>query len=845
MKERYRVTGMSCAACSARVEGAVSALADVEECSVNLLTGELTVVGDVSPDSIKAAVEAAGYGIKTADAKLKTEEDGLEDIESPRLVRRLILSLGFLVLLMYISMGRMLGIPQPSFLLENPLLCAALQLMLALAVMIINGKFYISGVKGAIHLAPNMDTLVSLGSFTSFLYSTYVVILMMIDADKGLNIEHYLHELYFESAAMILAFITVGKLLEAKAKGRTTSALRSLIELRPRTATLNRGGELVTVSADELCVGDEIVIRAGEKIPTDAVIISGEGALDESALSGESLPVDKTVGGEVFGATVLLSGYIVARVSSVGEDTALSGIIRMVKEASSTKAPIAKLADKVSGVFVPAVLVIALITFIGWMIALGDVGYAIGRAISVLVISCPCALGLATPVAIMVGSGVGARCGILFKNATSIEESGRIKTVVLDKTGTVTTGKMSVVGVMADDKRRLISVAAAIEAYSEHPLGKAIVEYAQGVVRDEVSLDSFETLSGRGVCAKSGDNAVYGVSLSYAKELISVSAEIENYAAELSRSGATPLVFIFGGEMLGVIGVADTPKPDAELGIARLRALGMRVVMLTGDNEITAHAIASSVGIDEVIAGVLPEGKGEVIRQLRESGEVAMVGDGINDAPALTEADVGIAVGCGTDIAIEAADVVLMKDRLGDVATALEIGNKTLWNIRENLIWAFLYNCIGIPMAAGLFGLTMSPMLGALAMSLSSISVVLNALRLNLFKPRGVSGKVNIETSLTEKRTTDGDTDINKSNSNTTVTQETENRSMTKIIKVEGMMCPHCEARVKKCAESILGIVEAIPSHKDGTVALNYTEGSDLEAVYAAIEAQGYPVIEK
>ncbi len=837
---------MSCAACSARVEGAVSTLPGVEECSVNLLTGELTVVGDVSPESIKAAVEAAGYGIKEANSRRAANEDELEDVESPRLMRRLVLSHGFLILLMYISMGRMLGIPQPPFLLEKPLLCASLQLVLALVVMIINSKFFVSGVKGAIHLAPNMDTLVSLGSFASFAYSAYIVVFMAIGASTGINIEHYLHELYFESAAMILAFITIGKLLEAKAKGRTTSALRSLIELRPRTATVSRGGELVTVSVDELRVGDEIVVRAGERIPTDAIIISGEGALDESALSGESLPVDKTAGKDVFGATVLLSGYIVARVISVGEDTALSGIIRMVKEASSTKAPIAKLADKVSGVFVPTVLAIALITFIGWMIALGDVGYAIGRAISVLVISCPCALGLATPVAIMVGSGVGARCGILFKNATSIEESGRIKTVVLDKTGTVTTGKMSVVGVMADDERWLISVAAAIEAYSEHPLGKAIVEYARNMEHSEVSLEGFETLSGRGVCAKLGDNAVYGVSLSYAKELIPISLKIENYASELSRSGATPLVFILGGEVLGVIGVADTPKPDAKSGISRLRSFGMRVIMLTGDNEITARAIAGSVGIDEVIAGVLPEGKGEVVRRLRESGKVAMVGDGINDAPALTEADVGIAVGRGTDIAIEAADVVLMKDRLGDVATALEIGNKTLWNIRENLVWAFLYNCIGIPMAAGLFGLTMSPMLGALAMSLSSVSVVLNALRLNLFKPRGLGRDNESKTTpdtvgvqITEA--SGGDlstgTDINN--------EQKEIKKMTKIIKVEGMMCPHCEARVKKCAEGILGIVEAVPSHKDGTVTLNYTEGSDLEAVYAAIEAQGYPVIEK
>ena len=837
---------MSCAACSARVEGAVSRLSQVDECSVNLLTGELTVVGDVSPESIKAAVEGAGYGIRTEDAGLKSGEDELEDIESPRLVRRLVLSIGFLAVLMYISMGRMFGIPQPPPLMDSPLLCAVLQLLLALAVMIINRKFFINGVKGAIHLAPNMDTLVSLGSFTSFAYSTYLVVLMGIDAAGGADIEHYLHGLYFESAAMILAFITVGKLLEAKAKGRTTSALRGLIELRPRTATLLRCGELVTVSVDELQVGDEIVVRAGERIPTDAVIISGDGALDESALSGESLPVDKAVGTAVYGATILLSGYIVARVSSVGEDTALSGIIRMVKEASSTKAPIAKLADRVSGVFVPTVLGIALITFIGWMIAVGDIGYAIGRAISVLVISCPCALGLATPVAIMVGSGVGARSGILFKNATSLEESGRIKTVVLDKTGTVTTGKMSVVGIRGDDERRLISVAAAIEAYSEHPLGRAIVEYALNTDRDELTLHSFETLSGRGVKARMDDRLVYGVSLAYAKELITVDPKIENYAEELSRSGATPLVFILDGAPLGVIGVADTPKPDAALGIARLRSLGMRVIMLTGDNEITARAIAGSVGIDEVIAGVLPEGKGEAVRSLRSSGRVAMVGDGINDAPALTEADVGIAVGCGTDIAIEAADVVLMKDRLGDVATALEIGNKTLWNIRENLVWAFLYNCIGIPMAAGLFGLTMSPMLGALAMSLSSVSVVLNALRLNLFKPRGVSEEVKENDTESEIDAARGD-DINIKNTNSqiTVSEEMENKKMTKVIKVEGMMCPHCEARVKKCAEGVLGVIEAVPCHTDGTVTLNCTVGADLEAVCAAIEAQGYPVIEK
>ena len=829
---------MSCAACSARVEGAVSALGGVEECTVNLLTGEMTVLGDVSPDSVRAAVEAAGYGIKETDTARTPDGDELADIESPRLIRRLVLSLGFLALLMYIAMGRMIGLPQPPFLLDNPLLSALIQLVLALAVMIINIKFFISGVKGAIHLAPNMDTLVSLGSFTSFAYSTYIVVLMATASGTGVNTMHYLHELYFESAAMILAFITVGKLLEAKAKGRTTSALRSLIELRPRTATVNRGGELLSVSVDELRVGDEIVVRAGERIPTDAVIISGEGALDESALSGESMPVDKAVGAKIFGATILLSGYIVARVSSVGEDTALSGIIRMVKEASSTKAPIAKLADRVSGVFVPTVLVISLITFIGWMIAMGDIGYAVGRAISVLVISCPCALGLATPVAIMVGSGVGAKRGILFKNATSLEESGRITTVVLDKTGTVTTGKMSVVGIKANDERLLVSLATAIEQYSEHPLGRAIVEYTKNLDKDEIALTGFETLSGRGVCAKTGDNTVYGVSLSYAEGLVSLAPEIKAFSDELARSGATPLVFILGDEVIGVIGVADTPKQDAKSGISALRALGMRVVMLTGDNEITANEIAKSVGIDEVIAGVLPEGKGNVIRELRKFGKVAMVGDGINDAPALTEADVGIAVGCGTDIAIEAADVVLMKDRLSDVATALEIGNKVLWNIRENLLWAFLYNCIGIPMAAGLFGLAMSPMLGALAMSLSSVSVVLNALRLNLFKPRAVNGDYKKE-AIAPNENTENTSNINKK------TEEKEQNQMTKVIKVEGMMCPHCEARVKKCAEGIPGIAEATPSHKEGTVTLNYTEGCDLEAVYAAIEAQGYPVTEK
>lgn len=829
---------MSCAACSARVEGAVSALTGVEECTVNLLTGEMTVLGDVGPESIRAAVEAAGYGIKETDKGGTPEVDELSDVDSPRLIRRLVLSLGFLALLMYVAMGRMIGLPQPQFLLDNPLLSAVIQLVLALSVMIINSKFFISGVKGAIHLAPNMDTLVSLGSFASFAYSTYIVVLMAIGWGTGVDIQHYLHELYFESAAMILAFITLGKLLEAKAKGRTTSALRSLIELRPRTATVNRGGELLSVSVDELCVGDEIVVRAGERIPTDAVIISGEGAIDESALSGESMPIDKAVGAKIFGATILLSGYIVAKVSSVGEDTALSGIIRMVKEASSTKAPIAKLADRVSGVFVPTVLVISLITFIGWMIAMGDVGYAVGRAISVLVISCPCALGLATPVAIMVGSGVGAKRGILFKNATSLEESGRITTVVLDKTGTVTTGKMSVVGIKSNDERRLISLASAIEQYSEHPLGRAIVEYTKNLDKDDVELTGFETLSGRGVCAKSGDKTVYGVSLSYAESLVFISPDIKAFADELACSGATPLVFILGSEAVGVIGVADTPKGDAKSGIAALRSLGMRVVMLTGDNEITANEIAKSVGIDEVIAGVLPEGKGNVIRELRKSGKVAMVGDGINDAPALTEADVGIAVGCGTDIAIEAADVVLMKDRLSDVATALEIGNKVLWNIRENLIWAFLYNCIGIPMAAGLFGLAMSPMLGALAMSLSSVSVVLNALRLNLFKPRATNGDFTKETAAFNE--SDGySSNIDKK------TEEKEQKQMTKVIKVKGMMCPHCEARVKKCAEGIPGIVEATPSHKDGTVALDYTDGCDLEAVYAAIEAQGYPVTEK
>ena len=829
MTEKYRVSGMSCAACSARVEGAVSHVTGVSGCAVNLLTGELRVEGEYSENEIISAVRGAGYGIEPAGSSSGgADTDELKESESRPMLYRLLWSVGFLIALMYFSMGHMLGIPLPKVLVDAPVSIALIQMLLCIAVMVINGKFFINGVKGVIHLAPNMDTLVALGSAASFGYSVVMTFLMIFTEAEGGDAHGMLHGLYFESAAMILALITVGKFLEARAKGRTTDALRSLLSLKPKTATLMRDGVEVTVGIDEVRVGDIFVVRAGESIPTDGVVIEGEGSVDESMLSGESLPNDKSCGARVSGATVNKSGYMLCRATEVGEGTALAGIIRMVKEASSTKAPIAKLADRVSGVFVPVVLGIALITFFGWLIAGAEAGYAIGRAVSVLVISCPCALGLATPVAIMVGSGVGAVRGILFKSAAALEESGRVRTVVFDKTGTLTRGEMSVAGVYATrDEGELLSLAYSLEVLSEHPLALAVVKYAEQKGIDRLPVEGFRTLAGRGVCGVVDGDEIYGVSFVEAKKLTNIDKTLENAYNDSASRGRTPIVFIRGGECLGMISVSDSIREDARECVSELRGMGIEVVMLTGDNEVSARAVAAEVGIERVVAGVLPGGKEAVIRELRESGRVAMVGDGINDAPSLTAADVGIAVGRGTDIAIESADVVLMRDELSDVPSAIALGRSVLMNVRENLGWAFLYNSIGIPMAAGLFGLALDPMFGALAMSLSSFSVVMNALRLNLWRPRW-------EKSKNKTGEPCGTPEINN---------EKEIFCMERIIKVEGMMCPHCEARVKKVLEAIEGVAEAIPSHKDGSVTVKLSGEVDTALLEAAITDAGYSVI--
>ena len=846
MKERYIVSGMSCAACSARVERAVNGVEGVESCSVNLISGDLTVFGTASYEAVSFAVISAGYGISRGgnSADGKTRADG----EQKFILRRLVVSAVLLLPLMYLAMGHMLGAPMPDVLYTRPVLIAALQLALALAVMVMNRRFFINGAKGVIHLAPNMDTLVSLGSLASFVYST-VVFAGMALYDRGTDLHEALHGLYFESAAMILVLITVGKLLEARAKGKTTDALASLINLKPTRATLLRDGREITVSIDELVCGDLFVVRAGEEIATDGIVVSGASGVDESMLTGESIPVDKHEGDRVYGATVSRSGYMVCRATDVGDSTALSGIIRMVREASATKAPIAKLADKVSGVFVPIVIAISLITLAAWLIAGEGIGYAIGRATSVLVISCPCALGLATPVAIMVGSGVGAVRGVLFKSAAALEAAGRVKTVVLDKTGTVTEGKMRVTDITAlVDEGEFLSFVYSLERLSEHPLGVAATVYARERGATELPASEFETLPGRGVRAMIGVSEIYGVSFSYASSVAPAPDMLVKAYESYASLGKTPIVFLKDREYIGMLAVSDTPKVSSASAIAALSGMGLDVIMLTGDNELSARAVADEVGIKKVIAGVLPDGKESVIRELGSKGPVAMVGDGINDAPSLTAADLGIAVGCGTDIAIEAADVVLMKDDLSDIAFAIGLGRATLMNIRENLAWAFLYNCIGIPMAAGLFGLALSPMFGAFAMSLSSFSVVMNALRLNLWRP-----KQKRDGSLIS----DGEADNSMSSALVTVAAEDvsditasdenqnikENTTVTKVIKVEGMMCPHCEARVKKTLEAFDSVIEAVPSHKDGTVALTLTEGADMSSLITALDEQGYPVI--
>lgn len=829
MTEKYKVTGMSCAACSARVERAVSSLDGVDSCVVNLLTGDMTVEGITSRKDVIDAVKNAGYGVeeKTVSNNRKFEND--EDRRTRALLLRLFASLGLVVVIMYLSMWHMIGLSNPFG--HQYVALGVTQMIIAAAVMVINRHFFISGVKGVIRGAPNMDTLVSLGSLASFGYS--VAILIMMIRDTSGDGAKYLHELYFESAAMILALITLGKMLESRAKGKTTSAIKGLISLKGKYATLLIDGKEKTVSVDDIKIGDIFIVKPGESIPTDGEIISGGGAVDESMLTGESIPRDALSGDFIYAGSINKTGFITAKATKVGEGTLLAGIIKMVEDASSSKAPIAKLADKVSGVFVPSVLGISLVTLVGWLIAGESFGFAIARAISVLVISCPCALGLATPVAIMVGSGVGARRGVLFKTAAAIEEMGRVNTIVLDKTGTLTLGEPTVTDVIPTlvSTEELVSLAYSVEKKSEHPIALAIVSHAEIRGAELLELTDFEARAGRGVYGKIGKKELLGVSFTVAKEICGDEIPMDLYNT-LTREGRTPIAFIFDGKYIGAIAVADSLKPDAKASVEYLKSMGLKVVMLSGDNEDTANAVARKVGITDVIAGVLPDGKEAAIRKLMNNGKVCMVGDGINDAPALTRANVGVAIGHGTDIAIDAADVVIMGKGVLEVAYAVSIGRATLKNVRENLFWAFIYNLVGIPLAAGLFGLSLSPMIGAAMMSLSSFSVVSNALRLNLWKPK--------KTDLTPCPCRENTKKTDENGENTSIKKEKE--SMTVTIKVEGMMCPHCEARVKKVCEALDGVITAMPSHTDGVVVLEMKKDV-TEACRAAITDAGYDVV--
>ena len=833
--EQYSVTGMSCAACSTRVEKAVSKVPGVTSCSVSLLTNSMGVEGTASPESIIKAVEDAGYGAsKKGAAQNSTSpnvaaEDALKDRETPKLKKRLIASVGFLAVLMYISMGHMMwGWPLPNFLKDNHVAMGLIQLLLTVIIMVINQKFFISGFKGLIHRAPNMDTLVALGSGASFLYSTYALFAMTDAQMRGdmAAVMGYMHEFYFESAAMILTLITVGKMLEARSKGRTTDALKSLMNLAPKTAVLVRDGQEVTVPVSEVRRGDVFVVRPGENIPVDGIVLEGASAVNESALTGESIPVDKAVGDAVSAATVNQSGFLRCEATRVGEDTTLSQIIRMVSDAAATKAPIAKIADKVSGVFVPTVICIAVVTFIVWMLVGQTLGYALARGISVLVISCPCALGLATPVAIMVGNGLGAKNGILFKTAVSLEETGKTEIVALDKTGTITQGEPRVTDVLPAEgmtQGALLSLAAALEQRSEHPLARAVMMRAEEDGLTAAPVGDFRALPGNGLTATLSGETLLGGSLSFVSSRVDVPRSVRQKAEALAEEGKTPLLFAQAGRLAGVIAVADVIKADSPAAIAALRNMGIRVVMLTGDNEKTARAIGRLAGVDEVIAGVLPEGKESVIRRLQAQGKVAMVGDGINDAPALTRADIGIAIGAGTDVAIDAADVVLMKSRLSDVPAAIRLSRATLRNIHENLFWAFFYNVIGIPLAAGvwipIFGWTLNPMFGAAAMSLSSFCVVSNALRLNLFKLHDAGKDKKIKKKHHKEETT-----------------------MEKTMKIEGMMCGHCEAAVKKALEAVDGVASAEVSHTSGTAVVTLSKPVDSAVLKKAVEDKDYKV---
>lgn len=831
--EQYNVKGMSCAACSARVEKAVSKLEGVTSCSVSLLTNSMSVEGTASDDEIIKAVSDAGYSASkkslSKDDLSHKDDDALKDTETPKILKRLIASVIFLLALMYISMGHMMwNFPLPPFLAENHVAMGLSQLLLTAIIMVINQKFFISGFKGLIHLAPNMDTLVALGSGAAFVYSTYALFAMtsaQLNGDMA-AVSGYMDEFYFESAAMILTLITVGKMLEAYSKGRTTDALKGLMNLAPKTAVIIVDGEEKQVPIESVKIGDVFAVRPGESIPVDGIVLEGSTAVDESALTGESVPVDKMPGDEVSAATINRSGFVKCEAKRVGQDTTLSQIIKMVSDASATKAPIAKIADKVSGVFVPAVIAVAVITLAVWLIVGQSAGYALARAISVLVISCPCALGLATPVAIMVGSGVGAKNGILFKTAVSLEETGKIKIVALDKTGTITKGEPVVTDIIPDNigENELLRLAYSLEVKSEHPLAKAIVAKAEEKGLTAEPIDDFEIAVGNGLSAVIGGDKLIGGNKDYITSAAKISENIMTAADKLADDGKTPLYFCKNGVFLGVIAVADVIKNDSRAAIKRLKNMGLKVVMLTGDNEKTANAIGRQAGVDNVIAGVLPDGKASVIQKLRAEGKTAMVGDGINDAPALTNADVGIAVGAGTDIAIDAADIVLMKSNLEDVPAAIKLGKSTLRNIHENLFWAFIYNVIGIPLAAGVFitllGWQLNPMFGAAAMSLSSFSVVTNALRLNFVKLYPKSHNKNISKPNYSKE-----------------------HIMKETITIKGMMCPHCEGRVKSALEEIPGVQSANVSHRDGTAVVTLEKEVPLETLKAAVQNAGYKVV--
>lgn len=844
--KQYMVTGMSCAACSARVEKAVLKVPGVNACSVSLLTNSMGVEGTAEDAEIIRAVEQAGYGatVKYGNQALENggenawdrgAEDALVDKETPLLKRRLVSSLGFLVVLMYVSMGHMMwGWPVPEALAENPVAIGLVELLLTVIIMVINQKFFVNGYKSLFHGAPNMDTLVALGSSAAFGYSTYALFAMSNALLLGnhAQLHEYLHELYFESAAMILTLITVGKMLEARSKGKTTDALKGLMKLAPKTATVVRNGEEQTIFMEQVMPGDVFVVRPGEQIPVDGVVLEGSGAVDESALTGESIPVDKEPGSTVSAATLNQAGFLSCRATRVGQDTTLSQIIQMVSDAAATKAPIAKIADKVSGVFVPVVISIAVITAICWLLAGESVGYALARGISVLVISCPCALGLATPVAIMVGNGVGAKNGILFKTAVSLEETGKVQIVALDKTGTITMGKPQVTDIIPAEgirEEELLRCARALEEKSEHPLAKAVLAYAEEKQVEKAEVTEFEALPGRGLGGRDRTGRLYGGNEEFIAGKVLLGENITKQAELFAAQGKTPLFFAREDRLLGVIAVADVIKEDSPQAVKELQNMGIRVVMLTGDNEKTAKAIGTQAGVDEVIAGVFPEGKEQVIRKLREQGKVAMVGDGINDALALTRADMGIAIGAGTDVAIDTADVVLMKSRLLDVPAAIRLSRATLKNIHENLFWAFFYNSLGIPLAAGLFipvlGWELNPMFGAAAMSLSSFCVVTNALRLNL---------VSVYNDKKDKA-------IKQKGAYTTPVEKEKN--MTKTMRIEGMMCGHCEARVKKCLEDLPEVTEAVVSHEAGTAVVTLNAEISAEALTKTVEAQDYKVL--